>query len=428
MNLFRFAPLVVVASAPLFAAELPPPDLAAAEVAFAEALAAREAGDLHSYRTKIERAAELLPDPSRLLYRLAGARLLDGDRSGAIEAFGRQVDAGFFRDPRKDAEFAPLLSDSSFTVLLARLDALKEPLVASTVAFEIPRRDLLVEGLAWDAGTKSFCLSSVRQRRILRRSSDGALEELAVFPADRVGSPLGMAVDARQRRLWVAAAGLPQGSAPESLLRRGAVVAIDLATGKLAVEAGPFPSGQSANDLAVAPDGSVYVSDPEAKATVRVGADGSRKVLAEGHGLRSPGGVALSADAKLLYVADWSQGLAVVDVASGALTWMRPPARATVLGIDGLIAHGGSLLAIQNGVFPPRIARLELAADGRSLRSARILERGVPDWDEPTLGVVVDGALHYVAASQWPRYGEDGKPTEDLEKLPYPTVRRLPLD
>jgi hypothetical protein len=150
-------------------------------------------------------------------------------------------------------------------------------------------------------------------------------------------------------------------------------------------------------------------------------------VVFEGGGLRSPGGLALSADEKLLYVADWANGLAVVDLAARTLSWIRPPAGATVLGIDGLIRHAGALLAIQNGVNPPRIQRLRLALDGRSLTSAQTLERAVKEWDEPTLGAVVGDELFYVATSQWPRYGQDGKPADDPASWPLPQVRRLPL-
>jgi outer membrane protein assembly factor BamB len=145
-----------------------------------------------------------------------------------------------------------------------------------------------------------------------------------------------------------------------------------------------------------------------------------------GHGLRSPGGLALSADERTLYVADWSQGLAALDLATGALAWMRPPAGTTVLGIDGLRRVGETLIAIQNGVTPHRIQRLTLAPDGRSLAASELLERAVPGWDEPTLGIVVDDALVYVANSQWPKFGEDGA-TPDPATLADLVIRRLPL-
>jgi streptogramin lyase len=210
-------------------------------------------------------------------------------------------------------------------------------------------------------------------------------------------------------------------------LRRGGAFALDLKGTSRAASGKLFDTGHSANDLAVTADGTVFASDPEGKAVIRLGRDGSVRELGAGAGLRSPGGLALSADGRLLYVADWSNGLAAIDLTSGALSWLRAPLGSTALGIDGLIRDGDSLLAIQNGVYPLRITRFRLSPGGAALASAEILERAVPDWDEPTLGVIVDGTLWYVAASQWPRYSEDGKPAADLAGLPPPHVRRLRL-
>ena len=140
------------------------------------------------------------------------------------------------------------------------------------------------------------------------------------------------------------------------------------------------------NDLELAPDGAVYVSDVSTLSVVKITPDGQITTVVEGHGLRSPGGLALSADGKTLYVADWAYGLATVDLATGGLAWLAPPPGATVLGVDGLRRDGNALIGIQNGVAPARITRFELAPDGRSIVSAKLLERGVPGWDEPTLG------------------------------------------
>ena len=123
-------------------------DPVAAEAVFEAALAAKEKKEYAAYRDGIERAAARLPDPTRLLYRLSSAHLLAGDRTGAIDAFRRQVDAGLYRDPRADPEFAPLLEDPAFRAELARLDRLEEPLVASTEELRLAGKDLLVEGIA----------------------------------------------------------------------------------------------------------------------------------------------------------------------------------------------------------------------------------------------------------------------------------------
>jgi sugar lactone lactonase YvrE len=423
------APLALVLALSPSAAALaasraePAPDPAAATTAFEAALAAQQAGDAAGYRDGLERAAALLPDPTRLLYRLAGARLAAGDRAGALDALRRQVDAGFLRDPRPDPQLAALVAGPELQRELSRLDELRRPVVASEPLFALAERAALFEGIAHHPADGSFFFSSVHEKKVVRRARDGSVADFARVS----GAALGLAVDEPRRLLWVVSAGLPQAKGLTATGRdRSALVALDLDTGapRRRVDA---PAGKRWwNDLVVAADGTVYVSDSGTPSVARVAPDGAVSVVVEGAGLRSPGGLALDADERILYVADWTNGLALIDLASGALAWLRPPAGATVLGIDGLRRHGDGLIAIQNGVPPQRITRFHLAPGGRALDGAELLERAVPGWDEPTLGVVVDGALVYIATSQWPKFGDDGA-TPDPSTLTETTLRRLPL-
>jgi hypothetical protein len=57
---------------------------------------------------------------------------------------------------------------------------------------------------------------------------------------------------------------------------------------------------------------------------------------------------------------------------------------------------------------------------------ARVLERAHPRYQEPTLGVMVEGELFYIANSQWERFGQDGG-IDDSTPLERPVVLRLPL-
>jgi hypothetical protein len=413
-------------------AAVPAPDVAAAMQAFTAGMEAKERKAFAEYRAGMERAVELLPDPARLLYRLAVARLLAGDAPAAVAAYRRQVDAGFARDPRRDPDLAALLGDPGFREALTRLDALEAPVVASTPAFELPVRDL-IEGIAHDPRTGAFFFSSVAERKILRRTKDGTVSDFVPAGAHGLLSALGIAVDAGHRRLWVLSAGLPQAAGLKvGERKKSALLAFDLDSGAWQQTFDAPPGDRSWNDLELAADGSVFVSDPAAKAILRVKPDGGVLTLLAGEEvLGSPGGLALSADGKLLYVADWNNGLGVLDLAANGpqrWTWMRPPAGTTVLGIDGLRRQGNRLIAIQNGVAPPRIQSFELAADGRSLVAAKTLERNLPEWDEPTLGVVVEGAFFYVANSHWPSFpGDESAPT-DTSKLAPTAIRRLPLD
>ena len=96
------------------------------------------------------------------------------------------------------------------------------------------------------------------------------------------------------------------------------------------------------------------------------------------------------------------------------------------LGIDGLYFHRGSLVGIQNGVTPHRVARFTLSPAGDRVLRAEVLERAHPRYDEPTLGVLVDGELYYIANAQWERFGEDGRIAKP-EALTPPAVLRLRL-
>ena len=59
-------------------------------------------------------------------------------------------------------------------------------------------------------------------------------------------------------------------------------------------------------------------------------------------------------------------------------------------------------VGIQNGVTPHRVVRLRARRrPAPHRRASSVLERARPDYAEPTLGVVVDGDLYYVANSQW---------------------------
>jgi hypothetical protein len=73
-------------------------------------------------------------------------------------------------------------------------------------------------------------------------------------------------------------------------------------------------------------------------------------------------------------------------------------------GIDGLVRDGATLVAVQNGTSPPRVIRF---AD--DLRRQQVLESGTPGLGEPTHGIVVDGALWFIADVGWDRLEESGR-------------------
>ena len=122
-------------------------------------------------------------------------------------------------------------------------------------------------------------------------------------------------------------------------------------------------------------------------------------------------------------MADYTQGPARVNLATGQVRLLDVPADAAVTGIDGLVWSAGSLVGIQNGTEPHRVIRLSLAGD--RVTQVSVLERAHPRFDEPTLGVVVGASLFYVANSQYGAVRPDG--SLDQARLKAPVILELPL-
>jgi hypothetical protein len=93
---------------------------------------------------------------------------------------------------------------------------------------------------------------------------------------------------------------------------------------------------------------------------------------------------------------------------------LRVPSGTTDYGIDGLYRHGNKLVAIQNGIRPHRVTAFELDDDGLSIRRGWTLVANLPEFDEPTLGVVRGDDLYFVANSHWNRFDRDNRLPEGL--------------
>ncbi|MCA1780544.1 MAG: olfactomedin domain-containing protein [Xanthomonadaceae bacterium] len=91
---------------------------------------------------------------------------------------------------------------------------------------------------------------------------------------------------------------------------------------------------------------------------------------------------------------------------------LRAPETLNLGGIDGLYSWQGSLVAIQNGISPNRILRLDLDESGTSVESIAPLSVALPEFETPTFGAMVDNRLVYLAASHWDKVDENGLPLD----------------
>lgn len=194
---------------------------------------------------KAREASDARPQHPTLLYRLAQALEANGQREEAVRALDRIAAMGFVYPAGKD------FPDPRFAEVTKRFARNAKPIGTAKREFAIDRLGLIPEGMAWDG--KRFFVSSVRTGVIFADGRPFATAPWGVF---------GMAADRKRGVLWAVTAALPQVEGFKGEDKgKSALLRIDLRDGRI-LETIPAPEGEHHfGDVAVAPDGEVYVSD-----------------------------------------------------------------------------------------------------------------------------------------------------------------------
>jgi DNA-binding beta-propeller fold protein YncE len=142
---------------------------------------------------------------------------------------------------------------------------------------------------------------------------DGSVSPFIDLARDSAWSPLGLAVDAQRNRLWVASEwfalavnGIPADSG------RAAILQYDLASGTIRrrFEIPRDGNTHEPGDIAVAPNGDLFVSDGQAGVVyvIREGRASLDTLMRPGP-LVSPQGLAPDSDGRRVFVADYAVGI-----------------------------------------------------------------------------------------------------------------------
>jgi hypothetical protein len=398
--------------------------LAISFLAFATAALGQQ--DVEAARRSIaavEQTLKLRPTDPTLWFYMSRFQAAAGDKKAATAALEKVAEYGEGFMPARDLGFENVWDDPGFQAVVAKLDAKLPHLDYAPPVFEIADRELLPEGIAYDSRSLNYFVGSVAKKKILRVTLGGVPSEFAGAAAN-LDSVLGLAVDAPRRKLYAVSTSALTDAGEKQ--RRNAVVSFDVDTGKL-LRRDEIPEATQLNDVTVALGGRVYASDSGSGAIFELRPEAPARMLVPAGQIRGSNGLAASPDGKRLYVAH-STGIAVVDLASGAVKRVENPTRENIAAIDGLYEYQGELIGVQNVTNPGRVIRITLSKDGSAVRDVKtLLSHHHPSLDEPTTGgVSPEGYFFLLAATGVSRYNRQGK-IDRPDSLPRPVVLRVLL-
>jgi sugar lactone lactonase YvrE len=365
-----------------------------------QAREARLAGDHKLWLERGQRVLDRAPDHPDLL--ISVARALAGN--GRFDDAATRLEDAVRRGGGFDLATFPEFKAAPDT---ARLRALREqalknmaPVAAPEVFLVLQNESLRTEGITWDPVGRQLYFGSINGE-IWRADQNGRLERFA-GPGSGLREVLGLKVDTERRLLWAANGVFPDlipTGQPKKDVGVTALHAYNLDTGKRVRDCGldERPTEHGFNDMALASNGDVYVSNSTVNSIYKLSSNGCKlERILQDPAMSFPNGIALTPDGSRLYVAH-VEGISAVDLRTGRRTQLSVPKDGAVNSIDGLVWDGKDLLGIQPSPYLARVARIRLAADGLSIAEVTTMSSRPPPGLNPATGVVVNDWYYMVA-------------------------------
>ena len=367
---------------------------------------ARMAGDVSGRLRAVLGIRELLNGAPDIVEASAQAYLAAGDTIQALAALGRYAEMGQADDEMlsgKDSNFLALRGLPQYEPILKRMAMNKTAIGLAEPAVMLSDQGILPEDIDYDPSAKSFLVTSVLEKKIIRINLDGKAMDFASSPSH--WPMLAVKVDAAHQLVWATEVALDGwAGVPKADWGQAAVLCFDLRTGVLRQRI-EGALGTSLGDMVLTRRGEPIVSDGEGGGIYRVGKDSLERI--DRGDFISPQTPVPGPDDNRLFVPDYARGIGILDLNSRKVVWLGQDQYA-LNGVDGLYYDRGTLLLTQNGGSPERVVRLWLDKPGEHVLSGQIIERATPTLGDPTHGVVVGGFFYYIANSGWDQLDEHG--------------------
>jgi len=382
-----------------------------------QAHAEREAGDHAGYLRDALKVRILLNNYPSAILSVARAYMEGGESEKALDALTDFADLGQMDDGMLDGSnkmFASLAVSPRYKEVLEKFAHNKTPVSTAEIAFSLSDPGLVAEDIDCDAERRSFLITSVLEKKIIRVNEKGAATEFATSPS---GWPmLAIKVDSARKMVWATEVALDGfTAAPKADWGKSAVLCFDLKSGKL-LRRVEGPAGAALGDMVLDASGDPIVSDGAKGGMYWL--RGGKLQLVNGTDFISPQTPAMLPNGKYAFIPDYLRGIGILDLKAGGVKWLSNGSSSpTALnGVDGLYYHSGSLFLTQNGTSPERVVRVQLDSSLTRVVSSEIIERATSTLGDPTHGVFVGNHFYYIANSGWSELDDHGdvKPGSNL--------------
>ncbi len=392
------------------------------------AVADYKAKNFPGFLENILQANILRPNHPRLIYNLSIAYALNNQKVSAVKSLERLAVMGLYFSVENNEIFTNLFELPEFKRVQKSFNQNKLAVNKSEKAFSLDQKDLIPEGIAYNPSDQRFFISSIHQRKILAVDENTKVSEFS-RESDGLWSVSGLQVDEKRQILWACTTAFPQMKGFDKKDEgKSGIFKYDLRNGKLLKKylLSNETEKHALGDLVINKNGDVFATD---SLSPRIYSINSKKdtleVFLDSDSFVSLQGLTFSPDEKFLFVADYSTGISKIELKTRKIEQLKSAENITVLGIDGLYFHNGNLIAIQNGVNPNRVVRLNLDKKFSKILSFETLEAGHESFNEPTPGIIKGSEFYFIANSQWNLFNEKGELNN--EKLQMPQILKLKL-
>jgi hypothetical protein len=349
------------------------------------------------------------PNSARVLRNLAWAAQSAGQTKEATTYLQQYAEMGM--DIKPDSPIVEAFAHSNVLDSINEFRANRAIIKQGAPLFSLQDPNLLVEDIGFDPQSNRLILTSVHENKILQCDLNGKCADLiqssGALPLDAI---LAIHVDAARKLLWATTAGMNmQADFRAERKGRSALLKFDLTSRRLIKKYEPLDAREHAlGDMTLASNGDAYVSDGASGDlyVVRHDRDTLEALVSPGVFI-SPQTPTLNASETILYVPDYAEGIAMINLENDSITWVKSSRPTALEGIDGLYWTKDGLVATQNGTFPERIVRFHLKRPDY-IDNCQVLEANWPELGDPTHGIVVGDSFYFIANSGWDRVNDDG--------------------